>query len=48
MNIAASVTINNISLAPDNNEERTFLEAIKDPEKRNEVITILKHAGLIP
>ena len=34
-------------LAPDDTEEGCFLEAIQDPEKRREVITILKHAGLI-
>lgn len=34
-------------LAPDDTEEGCFLEAIRDPEKRGEVITILKRAGLI-
>lgn len=35
-------------LAPDDAEDKWFLEAIRDPEKRREVITILKRAGLIP
>ena len=35
-------------LAPDDTEDKLFLDAIKDPDKRAEVITILKHAGLIP
>ena len=34
-------------LAPDDLEDRMFLEAIQDPEKRREVITILKRAGSI-
>ncbi len=29
-------------------EDRLFLAAIQDNEKRNEVILILKRAGLIP
>lgn len=35
-------------LAPDNQEEKMFLKAIQDQEKREEVIAILKRAGLIP
>lgn len=35
-------------LAPDDTEDKLFLDAIRDPEKRAEVITILKHAGLVP
>lgn len=34
--------------APDRNEARMFLVAIQDQTKRREVISILKHAGLIP
>lgn len=34
--------------APDRNETRMFLAAIQDQTKRLEVISILKHAGLIP
>lgn len=33
------------TLAP---EDRLFLAAIQDEQKRQEVISILKHAGLIP
>ncbi len=35
----------NQTLAP---EDRLFLAAIQDEQKRQEVISILKHAGLIP
>lgn len=34
--------------APDQDETRMFLTAIQDQTKRREVISILKHAGLIP
>ena len=34
--------------APDQDEARTFLAAIQDQAKRREVISILKHAGLVP
>lgn len=34
-------------LAPDDQEDSEFLEAIQDPEARKQVIAILKHAGLI-
>ena len=34
--------------APDQNEARMFLAAIQDQENRQKVISILKHAGLIP
>lgn len=36
------------TLAPDDEEDRMFLEAIQDPEKRKTVISILKRAGSIP
>ncbi len=34
--------------APDRNEACMFLAAIQDQENRQKVISILKHAGLIP
>ena len=34
--------------APEGAEDKRFLEAIRDPEKRKEVIAILKRAGSIP
>ena len=37
------------SLAPEEHEElRAFAEAIKDPETRQKIITILEEAGLLP
>jgi len=37
------------SLDPNEREElRAFAEAIKDPEIRREIITILEEAGLLP
>lgn len=35
------------TLAPDDQEDSEFLEAIQEPEARKQVIAILKHAGLI-
>lgn len=48
MNTQPKVSNDNKAIAPDDNEESKFLDAIQDAEKRNQVILILKHAGLIP
>ena len=36
------------ALAPGDSFDKRFLEAIRDPEKRKEVIAILKRAGSVP
>lgn len=36
-----------MTLAPDDQGDSDFLNAIQDPEARKQVIAILKHAGLI-
>ena len=47
-NTAQNYAAKQRTLAPDDTEDQRFLEAIKDQEKRKEVIAILKRAGLIP
>ena len=44
-NVNAQTLLDN---APDQKETAMFLAAIQDQTKRREVISILKHAGLIP
>lgn len=47
-NTAACSMAKQEQLAPGDTDDQRFLEAIQDPEKRREAITILKRAGLIP